>query len=152
MKTSLYILLRFLIPFGLLLVNICRHFLAIFEKKVLSQNGPYINTFKTDLGNVEFSVILELCLSSSVVACCHLSSSIVIVICVFAPDYSSLCRGLEYLLKVGYIIAVDSNGAGFLIFETVFLSRTATLSNVKKKYHKNRRHLRLVAHILTKLS
>ena len=50
--------------------------------------------------------------------------------CVLAPAYTSLCRGLEYLLKVRYIIVVDLNGARFLIFEAVFLGRSATLPYV----------------------
>ena len=49
------------------IVNLCRHFLW-FPKKVLDQNGPYINMFQTNLRNVCVSVILEFCLlwSSSV--------------------------------------------------------------------------------------
>ena len=35
-----------------------------------------------------------------------------------------------YLPKVRYIIVVDPNGAGFLIFGSVFLGRSATLPNV----------------------
>ena len=66
--------------------------------------------------------------------------------------YISLCGGLKYLLKVRYIILVDPNEAGFLIFKTVFLGRSPTLSHVWKIYHKNKRHLRLIAHIITKLS
>ena len=40
--------------------------------------------------------------------------------CVLNPAYTSLRRGLEYLLKVRYIIIVDPNGVRFLIFEYVF--------------------------------
>ena len=36
-----------------------------------------------------------------------------IVVRVFAPAYTRLCRGLKYLLKVRYIIVGDPNGAGF---------------------------------------
>ena len=43
-------------------------------------------------------------------------------VCVLAPAYTSLCRGLEYLLKVRYIILVVLNGAGFLIFNTIFVT------------------------------
>ena len=43
--------------------------------------------------NVGYSGILEFGLSS---------------ICVLAPTYISSCRGLEYLLKVQYIILVDT--------------------------------------------
>ena len=59
-----------------------------------------------------------------------LSVVVVVVVCVLAPAYTSLCRGLKYSPKVRYIILVDPNGVGFLIFETVFLDRSATLSYV----------------------
>ena len=52
----------------------------------------------------------------------------VVVICL-APAHTSLCRGLKYPLKAKYTIVVDSNRAGFLIFET-FFGNTAL-------YHKN---------------
>ena len=42
---------------------------TISEKKVLEQNGPYINTFQNNLRiNFCLSVILEFCLSSSFVS------------------------------------------------------------------------------------
>ena len=48
---------------------------------------------------------------------CHRSmSSSSSSVCVLAPAYTSLCTGLEYLLKAGYIILVNPNGAGFLNF------------------------------------
>ena len=68
------------------------------------------------------------------------------------PAYHNLCRGLKYLSKIRYTTLVMSNVAGFLIFETVFSYRLATLPYILKKYHKNERHLRLVTHIFTKLS
>ena len=46
-----------------------------------------INMFQASLRNICLSLILELCLSSYSV-------------CVLAPAYTSLCRALEYLLKV----------------------------------------------------
>ena len=46
-----------------------------------------------------------------------------VVVSVLTPAHISLYRCLEYLLKVRYIIIVDSNGAGFLILEIVFLGR-----------------------------
>ena len=49
-------------------------------------------------------------------------------VCVLVSAYTSLCRGLKYLINIRYIILVDSNGARFLIFKTVFLGRSATLS------------------------
>ena len=46
---------------------------------------------------------------------------VVIVVCL-CPAYTSLCTGLEYLLKVRYITVVNANnGAGFLIFNTGFM-------------------------------
>ena len=79
-----------------------QNFFAIFEKKVLYQIGPYINTFQTNIKNICLSVILEFCLSS-------------IGVCVLAPAYTSLCR--EIFTKVKYIIVVDPLRDGFLIFE-----------------------------------
>ena len=73
-----------------------------------------MNTFQTILRIVWLSVIL----------------SVVVVVCVLAPDYTSLCRGLKYSPKVMYIILVDPNEAEFLIFEAAFLGRSATLPYV----------------------
>ena len=79
-------------------------------------------------------------------------SGILTVVC-HRTDYTSLCRGLEYLIKVWYIILVDLNVVKFLIFETVCLGRSKTLLYVWKIYLKNERHyLCLVAHIFTNLS
>ena len=58
------------------------------------------------LGNVCLSVIQEFCLS--------LSSSV----CVLAPAYTSLYRGLKYLLEVRYIILVNPKIAGILVGNT----------------------------------
>ena len=85
------------------MVYLYRQFFCHFRKKVLDQNGPYISTIQTILRNVCLTVILEFSLPSSV--------------CVFAPAYTSLCRGLQYLVKVRYIILVD--GTRFLIFEAI---------------------------------
>ena len=98
--------------------NICGQFFGGFWKHVLDQNGSFINMFQTNIRNVSLSVILEFCLS--------------VVVCVLAPAYTSLCRGLKYLPKVRYIILVDPLWARFLIFETVFLGRSATLPYVWK--------------------
>ena len=62
--------------------------------------------------------------------------------------YTSLCRGLKYLLKVRYTIPNYPNVVKFLIFETLCLGR----AYVWKKFHKNERHLSLVTHTFTKLS
>ena len=40
-------------------------------------------------------------------------SVVVVVVCVLAPAYTSLCRGLKYSPKVMYIILVDPKVAGF---------------------------------------
>ena len=48
-------------------------------------------------------------------------------VCVLAPAYTSLCRGLEYLLKVRYIILVDPLKNGFSIFDTIFGYRMETV-------------------------
>ena len=58
--------------------------------------------------------------------------SVVVVVCVLAPAYHSLSRDLKYSPKVRYIIVVDPLWGGFLIFETVFLGRLATLPYVWK--------------------
>ena len=60
------------------------------------------------------------------------NSGILSVVCVLAPAYTSLYRGLEYSSKVRYIIVVDLLWDGFLIFETVFLGRSATLPYIWK--------------------
>ena len=58
------------------------------------------------------------------------SEILYVVVCVLALAYTSLCRGLQYLLKVRYIIVVNPNGAEVFIFETVILGRTAALPYV----------------------
>ena len=58
----------------------------------------------------------------------------------------------EYSLKVRYITVVDPNGARFLISNTVFLLQDGNTVLCLKIHHKYERHLRLVAHIVTKLS
>ena len=55
------------------------------------KNWPYVNKFLTNLGNVCLSVILEF--FQSYVVCC-----------MWLPAYIYLCRGLEYLLKIPYLI------------------------------------------------
>ena len=109
--------------FGLLLVNLYfKHFFVIFEKKVLDQNRPYM--YKHLLYKSK-TVIL------SVVV-------VIIVVCVLAPAYTSLCRGLEYLLKVRYVVLLDTNGAGFLISNTIFSLRDVNtalfLKNTSQKW------------------
>ena len=49
------------------------------------------------------------------------NARILSVVCEQSPAFPSICRGLEYLLKVRYIILVVPNVAGFLISNTVFL-------------------------------
>ena len=71
-------------------------------------------------------------------------SVVVVIVCVLASAYSSVCRGFEYLLKVRYIVLVDPLWDGFLISETVFLGRSATLPYVWKKYHIYERRLHIL--------
>ena len=60
---------------------------------------------------------------------------------------------MEYLLKVRYIVLVDLNEAGFLISNTVFFVTGWKRRPMSEKYnYKNEWHLRLVPHIVTKLS
>ena len=47
---------------------------------------------------------------------------VVVAVCVLTPAYTSPCKGLEYLLKVGHIILVDPNRVGFLISNTGFVA------------------------------
>ena len=75
-----------------------------------------------------------------------------LIVCVLAPAYTSLCRDLQYLLKVRYIIIVYPNIVAFLISNTGFYYGMETLSHVWKIHHNNEQHLRLVAYIVTKLS
>ena len=110
------------------------------KKKVLDQNGLYINTCQTKIRNACLSVTLEFCLLLSAV-------------CSASAAYTSLGRGLKYLLKIPHFILDYSNVAGFLIFSNLCLGRSKTLTYVqKKKYHKNERSLSLVTHIFTKIS
>ena len=80
----------------------------------------------------------------------RLSSSSV---CITSTAYTSLCRGLKYLLKIGYIILDYSGEAEFLISYTVFLLQdgktSLCLKIISQKYLQ---YLRLVTHSFTKLS
>ena len=108
------------------------------------KNGPRpkLTIYKnvSSLRNVCLSVILEFCLSSSS------------VLCITFTAYTSLCRSLEYWLKIVYFTVVYPNVVGFLISYTVFCCRMDTLPYVWKYYHKNERRLCVVAHSFTKLS
>ena len=74
-----------------------------------------INMIQTNLWNVCLSVILEFCLSSAIRG--------------LLPAYTSLCRSLECLPKIRYIIPVDSNVTGsfsrliFCLVDRIFLPR-----------------------------
>ena len=79
-------------------------FLRLNERMFLDLNGPFIGTSQTNKRNFCLSVILFGILSVAV-----------IVVCLKA--YISLCRGLNYLLKiVNFILDL----VGFLTFYTVF--------------------------------
>ena len=73
---------------------------------VLDQKRLFINTFQTILRSVCLLVVLQFCTS--------------FVVFVLVPAYTSLCRGLDYLLKVRYIIVVVLNGSDSMIFSTFF--------------------------------
>ena len=102
------------------IVKLCRQLLCDFRRK------PYISTFQTNLGNLCLSVILEFRLSS-------------VFLFHFAPAYTILCRGLEYLLKAMYINLVDTNDARFLIFKTVLSGQFGNTA----LYLKNTSHKRV---------
>ena len=97
-----------------------------------------LNMPESDKNKKCLYVILEFCLL------CVVSS--------MSAVYTRLFRGLKYLLKVPYIMRNYSNVDRYLIFKTLYLDRSKTLPNVRKKYHKNERHLCLVRHNSTKLS
>ena len=81
------------------------------------------------------------------VVCCLCS-----VVCSASTACNSLCRCLKYFLRVRYIILVYPIMDLFSIFETLCLGKSKTLPYVWKLYHKNERHLCLVANSFTKLS
>ena len=72
-------------------------FLRLPDRKVFDPNGPYICTNQTKIRNVCLSVIL----------------SVVVVVWSAPTAYTNLCRGLEYLPKIQYIILVKPNVTGF---------------------------------------
>ena len=92
--------------------------------------------FVISLKNVHQTNLRNVCLSSS------------LYVYVLTPAYSSLCRVLEYLLKVRCIILVDRNGTGFFIPQDCFLlwngNTVLCLKNISYKW--------VVIHIFTKLS
>ena len=67
------------------------------------------------------------------------------------PKWTSLCRGLKYLLKVRYmyIILVYPNVTGF---PSSLFGQFENIALCLKKCHKNERHLYLVTHSFTKNS
>ena len=93
---------------------------------------------QTIIRNVCLSAISEFCLS--------------VVVCSASTTYTSLCRGLKYLLKVRFIILVYPNVARFSIFKTLCLGKSKTLSYVWINKNKSERHLCLVTNSFTKLN
>ena len=73
------------------------------------------------------------------------------VVCSASIAYNSLCRGLEYLLKIPYFIQNCPNVVWFLIFKTLCLGRSKLSPYVWKIYHKNEWFSCLIEHIFTKL-
>ena len=76
-------------------------FLWLLGRKVLNTIGPYINPSQTKIGYVCLSIISAFCLSS---------------VCSSPTAYTSLCRGLKYLLKISYFIQDYPYMAVFFFF------------------------------------
>ena len=106
----------------------------------LDPKGQYISTNQIKIINVCMSVISKFCLSSSS------------VVCSASTTYTSLCRDLKYLLKVGYILVVYLNVASFFDFRDPSFGQVENIALCLNKYHKNERHLCLVTNSFTRLS
>ena len=94
-------------------------FLQLLEKRILEPNEPYIRASQTKIRNICMSVILEFCLP-------------VVAVYSASTAYTSLCRGLKYLLKIPYCIQYYLNMTRFLVFQTVFLGRSVTMPYIWK--------------------
>ena len=81
-----------------------------------------------------------------------LSVVVVVVVCSAFLAYISICRGLEKLLKITFIIWNHPNVAGFLIFNTVFFAGRQHCPMSENENNKNERHFCLISCIFTKLS
>ena len=106
--------------------HVLRHVPTIFatsRRKALDSNGPYISTSQTKIRKVYLYVgYFEIL---SVVVVCLWSGSTSAV-------YTSLCRGLKYLLNVPYIILGYPILVGSLIFDTLNLGSSKALPYVWK--------------------
>ena len=102
-----------------IIVNLCWQTFCDFWKKTLNKNGTqqYLNTFQANVRNVCLSVTLS-------------------VVCGLLPAYPSLCRDLEYLLKIRYIILVNLKLTDFWFSRPFFLGRSAILPYVWKNITK----------------
>ena len=97
------------------IVNLCKHFFAISEKRPKSKKCL----------SLDYSGIL------SVYRRC---------LCPRSCLHQLICRGLEYLLKLRYNIVVDTNGVEFLILDH-FPGQDDNTALCLKKYHTNLWHL-----------
>ena len=91
LKIQYFLSIKLSVTFNVLVFN-SKSILLIFcefRKRVLDQNGPYRCVKK--IGNYCLAIVLGFC--QSIVVCLWLVSA-----------YSSLCRGLEYLLKIRHIL------------------------------------------------
>ena len=87
-------------------VNLYVH--TVFGTFRKTQNGPYISTSQTKIGNVCLSVISEFRLS------------VVVLFCSAPTGYINQCRGPEYQLKLPYFVQDYPNLIRYLIFQAVF--------------------------------
>ena len=84
-------------------------FLRLPERKVLGPNGLYIRMSQTKIENV-YQSVGDFGIQAS-------------------AAYTSICRELEYSLKILYY----PNVAGFLVSETILMDRSTILLYVLKK-------------------
>ena len=98
-------------------------FLQLPDKIVIDPNGPYISTSRTRIISVCISVISEFCQSSFVFSA--------------STAYTSLCRGLKYILKISYFIQNHSNkGRIFDFLDSLFGQDENIALCLKKKSQK----------------
>ena len=120
-----------------LILSACQMWLQVMERILTLLNALYFHqTFANYIFNL-VSILFKIFWNISMpnvttgyailsIVFCHLSTK----------AYTSLCRGLKFLLKVGYIIPNHPNVARFLIFDTFCLGRSKTLTYVCKNITK----------------
>ena len=73
-----------------------------------------------------------------------------VVVCSASVTYTSLCRGLKYVLKLCYITLVYFNL--YYDYRDFMFGQVTYMALCLKKYHKNELQLCLLIHIFTKFS